>query len=603
VVEMRGMDTGLTGDTEEIESINWHTIKLLIPYLLEFKARIVLALLCLVLAKLASVVLPFILKHIVDDLGVDKLAIDALILIPLGLLAAYGVVRFANVFLGEVRDTLFGRVTERAMRRIGLKVFEHLHALDLDFHLNRRTGGLSRDIERGTTGISFLLRFMVFNIVPTVIEIAMVVGVLFWNYQAWYGIIIIVSVVLYVAFSVITTEWRTKYIREANEADSSSNTQAVDSLLNYETVKYFTNEKFEAQSYDKNLERWEDARRNNRLSLFALNAGQAFIIAASMTAAMILAAIDVSNKAMTIGDFVLINAFMMQIFIPLNVLGFVYREMKASMTNIEKMFGLLDKKPKVADKVGSIELVVSAGSISFKNVSFSYQKERNIINNISFQVPANKKIAIVGSSGAGKSTIMKLLFRFYDVTEGSIEIDGVDIRDVNQNSLRKHIGIVPQDTVLFNTSIFDNIRYGKITASDNEVWKAIELAHLKEFIEQLPNKEQTKVGERGLKLSGGEKQRVAIARAIIKQPRIMIFDEATSSLDSRSEQIILDAMKDVSAQQTTLVIAHRLSTIVDADEIVVLEKGEIVEQGQHQQLLAKKGHYSRLWELQKHSSV
>lgn len=599
---MRGMSTGITGNTENIETINWHTLKQLFPYLLEFKTRIFFALLCLVLAKLASVGMPFLLKHIVDDLDL-KGDIHSIISIPLALLVAYGLVRFANVLFGELRDTLFGRVTERAMRRIGLTVFEHLHALDLDFHLNRRTGGLSRDIERGTTGISFILRFMVFNIVPTFLEIGMVVAVLLWNYQVWYGVIIIVSVVLYIGFSVVTTEWRTQFIREANEADSSSNTRAVDSLLNYETVKYFTNEKYEAESYDENLARWEEARRNNRLSLFALNVGQAFIIAASMMAAMMLAAYDVAQHRMTIGDFVLINAFMMQIFVPLNFLGFIYREMKASFTNIEKMFSLLDKKPKVADKVDAKELQIHAGEVVFNHVNFSYQNEREIIKNLSFKVPANKKIAVVGSSGAGKSTIMKLLFRFYDVSSGSILIDGQDIRDISQHSLRTHIGIVPQDTVLFNTSIFDNIRYGKITATDAEVWNAIELAHLQDFILQLPDKEQTKVGERGLKLSGGEKQRVAIARAILKQPQIMIFDEATSSLDSRSEQLILKAIKTVSAKQTSLVIAHRLSTIIDADEIIVLEKGKIVEQGRHQDLLKLKGHYATLWDLQKHETA
>jgi ATP-binding cassette subfamily B protein len=609
---MRGMATGdTTEDRTDDQSINWSTIKQLIPYLLEFKVRIVLALACLVLAKLASVTMPFILKHIVDDLDTGATSSSPFILdflssstllIPLALLVAYGLVRFGNVLFGELRDTLFGRVTERAMRRVGLKVFEHLHALDLDYHLNRRTGGLSRDIERGTTGISFLLRFMVFNIVPTFLEIGMVVGVLMWNYDIWYGLIILVSVVSYISFSVFTTEWRTQFIREANDADSSSNTQAVDSLLNYETVKYFSNETHEAKNYDTNLARWESARRNNRLSLFALNGGQAFIIAASMTAAMVLAAIDVSNKEMTIGDFVLINAFMMQIFIPLNFLGFVYREMKASLTNIEKMFDILDQTPKIIDKDDAKDLKVTKGEVVFENVKFSYETEREILKGISFRVPENNKIAIVGSSGAGKSTIMKLLFRFYDVNAGRVLIDGQDIKAVSQHSLRKHIGIVPQDTVLFNTSIFDNIRYGNINASDQEIWKAIELAHLTSFIEQLPLKEKTKVGERGLKLSGGEKQRVAIARAILKKPKIMIFDEATSSLDSHSEQLILQAIKEVSSKQTSLVIAHRLSTIVDADEVVVLEQGQIVEQGKHEELLKKQGHYAKLWELQKHTN-
>lgn len=581
--------------------INWSVLKTLFPYLLEFRARIALAVVCLVMTKLASVGAPFILKYIVDDL--DASGVDDMITLPLALLLAYGVVRFSNVLFGELRDTLFGRVTERAMRRIGLKVFRHLHALDLDFHLNRRTGGLSRDIERGTNGISFLLRFMVFNILPTLLEIGLVIVLLLWNYEWLFALIVAVSVIAYIGFSVFATEWRLGFIREANQAESSSSTRTVDSLLNYETVKYFTNESFEAKSYDENLAQWEQARRKNRLSLFALNGGQSLIIAIAMTSAMVLAALRVSEGIMTLGDFVLINAFMMQVFMPLNFLGFVYREMKGSMTNIENMFALLDVQPKVADAEDAIELSVSHGEITFRDVHFHYAPEREIIKGIDFTVPAKQKVAIVGGSGAGKSTLFKLLFRFYDVSSGAICIDGQDIRHVTQDSLRRHIGVVPQDTVLFNSSLFENVRYGSIDATDEEVWSVIHMAHLSNFIAELPEKENTLVGERGLKLSGGEKQRVSIARALLKRPLIMVFDEATSSLDSQSEKIILTAIREISHQQTTLVIAHRLSTIKDADTIIVLDGGQIAEQGNHAELLKRNGLYARLWQIQRHESA
>lgn len=593
---MRSMRTDVAyGD------INWSTLKSLIPYLTEFKSRMALAVGCLVMAKLASVGLPFILKDIVD--GLDVSTATTPVVVPLALLVAYGLVRFSNVLFGELRDTLFGRITERAMRRIGLKVFQHLHALDLDFHLNRRTGGLSRDIERGTNGISFLLRFMVFNIVPTLLEIGLVVGLLWWNYNVWFALIVVLAVACYVAFSVIATEWRTRYVRAANRAESNSSTRSIDSLMNYETVKYFTNEEHEAHHYDVELANWEQARRKNRLSLFVLNGGQSFIIAAAMTAAMVLAALQVAEKAMTIGDFVLINAFMMQIFMPLNFLGFVYREMKGSMANIEAMFGLLDVVPKVVDANNAKPLEVHDGAIEFSDVHFQYQDDRHILQGVSLSIAAKSKVAIVGSSGAGKSTLAKLLFRFYDTTAGSVKIDGQDVRSVTQKSLRESIGVVPQDTVLFNTSLFENIRYGAIDATDEDVWQAIKMAHLDEFIRQLPKGAETVVGERGLKLSGGEKQRVAIARAILKRPPIMVFDEATSSLDSHSEQSILEAISEVSLQQTSVVIAHRLSTIVDADSIVVLDQGQVVEQGNHHELLASNGHYARLWDIQKQQQI
>ena len=575
---------------------NWSSLKDIIPYLFEFRLRIALAVLCLVGAKVASVGLPFILKHIVDSL--DAATPETVLVVPLALLVAYGLVRFSNVLFGEIRDTLFGRVTERAMRRIGHRVFVHLHYLDLGFHLNRRTGGLSRDIERGVNGISFLLRFMVFNIVPTFIEIGLVIGLLGWNYDFRFALIVFAAVACYVGFSVVATEWRTRFIREQNEAESRSSTRSVDSLLNFETVKYFTNENYEAQHYDHELADWERAKRRNRLTLFGLNGGQSFIISLATASAMILAAFQVADGRMTLGDFVLINALMMQIFMPLNFLGFVYREMKGSMANIEAMFKLLQNEPEVKDMPGAPDLVVGGGQVEFRAVNFAYNPDRTILHDLSFEVPARSKLAVVGGSGSGKSTIMKLLFRFYDVTGGEIRIDGQDIREVNQQSLRRAIGVVPQDTVLFNTSIYENIRYGDVDRSDEEVWQAIRAAHLEGFIAQLPDGERTMVGERGLKLSGGEKQRVAIARTLLKKPPILVFDEATSSLDSRSEQAILTAINQMSAEHTSLVIAHRLSTVVDADSILVLEHGRAVEQGTHTELLRRGGQYARMWALQ-----
>jgi ATP-binding cassette subfamily B protein len=580
----------------EIPRFNWRVTSLLLPYLFEFKLRIMLALACLILTKVASVYLPFILKNIVDTL--DTKAANDIILVPFALVAAYGAVRLTIVLFAEVRDTLFGRVTERAIRRIGLTVFEHLHCLDLDFHLNRQTGGLSRDIDRGTSGISFLMRFLVFNIVPTLIEIIMVIGILWFNYGIYFALITGGSIVSYVVYSVYATDWRTRFVRAANKADSSSNSRAIDSLLNYETVKYFTNEPYEAEAYDQQLADWEKAKIQNRLSLFALNGGQAVIIALSITAMLALAAHQVSHNKMTLGDFVLINAFMMQLFIPLNLLGFVYREIKGSLANIEHMFSLLLTKPKIVDVDNAKELLVTKGELSFEKVKFNYSGKRQVLNDITFTVKAGQKIAIVGDSGSGKSTLVKLLFRFYDCVQGTIKIDNQAIDQVSQASLRKAIGIVPQDPVLFNDTLFENIHYGDPSASKVDVERAIKLAYLSDFISALPDGAQTQVGERGLKLSGGEKQRVAIARTILKNPAILVFDEATSSLDSHSEKAILTAIKSVSKDHTTLVIAHRLSTIVDADHILVLRQGDIVEQGDHESLLAKNDYYASMWQLQ-----
>jgi ATP-binding cassette, subfamily B, heavy metal transporter len=590
----------------DIENLNmkWHVLRLLWPYLLEFRFRTILAFVCLGLAKLTSISLPFILKFIVDSLdeqlSTARGSIDQsmLVAVPLALIVAYGLARFFNVMFNEIRDTLFGRVTERTIRRLSLQTFEHLHGLDLEFHLNRRTGGLSRDIERGTSGINFLMRFMIFNIIPTVLELFIVVGIFLANYGPDFAGVIFLSIVCYGIFSIMATERRTRFIREVNEADSATNTRAIDSLLNHETVKYFTNEAYEARHYDVELATWEEAKRKNRLSLFALNSGQALIVSASMTFMLGLAANGVATGVMTLGDFVLVNAFMMQLFIPLNFMGFVYREIKGALANIEKMFSLLGEKPQVVDRPGAIELETAKPVVSFNHVDFAYQPERSILQQVNFNIGAGQKVAVVGASGSGKSTLVKLLFRFYDCTGGCIQINGVDIRDYSLRSLRRAIGIVPQDTVLFNDSIKENIRYGRPEATEDEIQKAIKLANLDTFILKLPKGLETVVGERGLKLSGGEKQRVAIARTILKGAPILVFDEATSSLDSNTEGAILKAIREIAAGHTSLVIAHRLSTVVDADMIVVLDQGHIVERGTHEGLLAQEGYYHRLWMIQ-----
>ncbi len=584
-------------DAEPGQVLDWSVLPRLWPYLRDHRRRIALAMACLLLAKGAILVIPFIMKHLVDGLNLESGA-QLAGSVALGLIAAYGVARLSSVLFAELRDTLFGRVTERAMRSLGLTVFRHVHQLDLGFHLERRTGGLARDIERGTSGVSFLLRFMVFNIVPTLFEIAVVVSVFLFSYGLSYALVTLVSVVAYGWFSFGATEWRTRFVREMNEADSASNTRAVDSLLNFETVKYFGNEAYEAQRYDEDLARWEQARRRNRLSLFGLNGGQALIIALAQTAIIGLAVLQVRTGQLTLGDFVLISQYMIQLFLPLGFLGFVYREMKGAMANIERLFGLLDVRPELADRPGAPALGVAGGGIRFEQVSFRYPAGRSILDRVSFEVPPGKKVAVVGASGAGKSTLVKLLFRFYDPSAGRILIDGQDIAEVTRESLRRAIGIVPQDTVLFNDTLLENLRYGKPGAPDAEVAEAASMAHLDEFLAQLPDGWQTRVGERGLKLSGGEKQRVSIARTILKRPPILVFDEATSSLDSRSEQAILKALREIALNHTSLVIAHRLSTVVDADRILVLDQGRIVEQGGHRELLASGGRYAALWAAQ-----
>jgi ATP-binding cassette subfamily B protein len=571
------------------------SVQTLWPYLMAFKGRVLLALLCLIAAKAATLLVPFALKEIVDTLDSGR---QALLVLPLALLLLYGGLRFATVFFGELRDALFGRVTEHAMRQLGLKVFQHLHQLELSFHLDRQTGGISRDIERGTNGLSFLMRFLMFNIVPTLLEILAVAVIFSLLFSPLYALITVVAVALYIFFTVYVTEWRNKFIREANQADNTTNSRAVDSLLNYETVKYFNNEQHEARIYDGFLASWEQARLKNRLSLLLLNSGQALLIALAVTALMYLAARDVVNAQLSLGELVMLNAYLIQLFLPLNFLGFVYREIRRALTDLENMLGLLTRKPAIVDAPDARPLQLQAATISFQQVSFRYQAERPILQQLSFQVPSGSKVAIVGASGAGKSTIARLLYRFYELESGQILVDGQDIRQLTLDSLRRAIAIVPQDTVLFNSSIRENIAYANPDASAAEIDRAIDLAHLRDFINSLPQGDQTQVGERGLKVSGGEKQRIAIARAILKGSPILIFDEATSSLDSQSEQAILSAMREVAKQHSSLVIAHRLSTVTDADQILVLQHGQLIEQGNHQQLLAANGSYARMWRQQ-----
>ena len=574
---------------------DWHTIATLLPYLWEFKGRVIIALLCLGIAKVATVWVPLVLKDIVDALDRSQLSVIAL---PLGLLLAYGLLRLASSAFGELRDVVFAKVTQRAIRRVALKVFRHLHALSLRFHLQRQTGGISRDIERGTRGISFLLSFMLFNILPTLAEIGLVALILLLNYDARFALITVGTIGVYIAYTLVVTEWRMKYRRQMNELDSRANTRAIDSLLNYETVKYFGNEDFEARRYDANLARWERAAIKNQTSLSLLNLGQGSIIAVGMTLLLILAAQQVVAQKMTIGDLVLVNAYLLQLYMPLGFLGFVYREIKHSLADMEKMFSLLDKHTEIADAPDARPLEVKQGRVHFERVDFGYHPERPILHQVDFEIPPGRKLAVVGHSGAGKSTLARLLFRFYDVDGGRILIDGQDIRQVQQRSLRAAIGIVPQDTVLFNDTLYYNISYAKPGADPEEVYRAARLAHIHDFIISLPEGYQTEVGERGLKLSGGEKQRVAIARAILKDPKILIFDEATSALDSQAEQAILQALAEIANRRTTLVIAHRLSTIVDADRILVMEHGRIIEAGEHAELLARGGAYARMWALQ-----
>ena len=589
----QGFNEDTTASTRYLISKLWWRLA---PILRVSRNRVALALLCLLGAKAGLLCIPFLLKALVDGLDTDsgQLAIHVILLLVL----AYGAARLTNTLFAELRDTLFGRVTEKAMHSISLQTFRHVHSLDVDYHLNRRTGGLARDIERGTNGISFLLRFFIFNIAPTLFEITMVAGILLVNYGAEYAAVIVVSVLLYGSFSFRATRWRTQYVREVNAADSDSNTRAVDSLLNYETVKYFNNEAFEAERYDVALDIWEQARRKNRLSLFALNGGQALIIAVSQTAMLGMAAMAVDEGSMTLGDFILVNQFMLQLFMPLGFLGFVYREIKAALANIERLFSVLEERVSIQSEPNAKALSVTEGRIHFAGVDFSYREGSEVLRRFTMDIAGGETVALVGSSGAGKSTVSKLLFRFYDPKGGAIEIDDTDIRSVSLESLRQAIAVVPQDCVLFNDSLRENIRYGRPSATDDEVDRAVEAAFLNEVVERLPDGLDTVVGERGLKLSGGERQRVSIARAVLKEADILIFDEATSSLDSHSEQAVMAAFRQLAGRHTALVIAHRLSTIVDADRIVVIDRGAVIEEGTHASLLAASGKYAELWQIQ-----
>lgn len=585
---------GPKAPTKGFGSRDWAAIAALMPYLLAFKGRVVVAMGCLILAKLANVGVPLLLKQIIDRLTPGQGAL----LVPLALVLAYGALRFSTTLFNELRDGVFAKVTQRAIRRIALSVFQHLHALNLRFHLERHTGGLSRDIERGTRGIESLLRFTLFSIFPTLVEMLMVAVILAWKYDLWFAVITLVTLGVYIALTVVITEWRTHFRRRMNELDSRANARAVDSLLNYETVKYFGNEAWEAQRYDENLAHWEEAAVKSQTSLALLNIVQSLIIGAGSVLLMLRAAEGVAHGRLTVGDLVLINALLLQLYLPLNFLGVVYREIKQSLTDMDRLFRLLTVETEIQDRPDASPLHIAGGELRFQNVDFAYDSRRPILHQVNFVIPAGHKVAVVGSSGAGKSTLSRLLFRFYEIGQGQILIDGQDIRQVTQASLRAAIGIVPQDTVLFNDTLYANIAYGRTEASREEVLRAAQAAHIHDFIESLPEKYDTQVGERGLKLSGGEKQRVAIARTLLKSPRILVFDEATSALDSHFEREIQEELASMARHHTTLVIAHRLSTIIDADQILVMEQGRIVERGTHVQLLEQAGRYAELWAMQ-----
>jgi ATP-binding cassette subfamily B protein len=569
-------------------------IRSLLPYLWEFKWRVALALTFLVSAKFANVGVPLVMKQIVDALDSRQ----AVLVLPLALLAMYGLLRMSTTLFAELRDIVFVRVAKRAIRRVALQVFRHLHALSLRFHLDRQTGGLTRDIERGTRGISTLLNYMLFSILPVILEFGLVAAVLLAKFDWRFPAVTFLAVAVYMTFTILVTDWRMDFRRRSNELDSKANTRAIDSLLNYETVKYFNNEEWEARRYDENLRKFESAEVKNEASLGVLNIGQSAIIAVAVTLLMILAAQGVVAGSLTLGDLVLVNGLLIQLYIPLNFLGMVYREVKQSLTDMDRMFRLLDVNREVQDQPGAPELPPGEAAVRFEHVDFSYDPKRQILFDLSFEIPAGKTVAVVGHSGSGKSTLSRLLFRFYDVSGGRITINGRDVREVTQRSVRAAIGIVPQDTVLFNDSIYYNIAYGDPEATHEQVIQATKAAHIHEFIESLPDGYAAAVGERGLKLSGGEKQRVAIARAILKNPRIFIFDEATSALDSRAEKAIQAELERIARERTTLVIAHRLSTVVDADQILVMDHGRIVERGSHRELLAQGGAYAQMWALQ-----
>ena len=587
---------------------DWTTLRRLLPYLWHYKWRVVAALAFMVAAKLANVGVPVLLKHLIDAMTPNLAQPQTLLVVPVALLMVYGVLRLSVSAFTELRELVFAKATQGAARQIALETFQHLHSLSLRFHLERQTGGMTRDIERGVRGIESLISYSLYSIVPTLIEVVLVLSILGWTFDVWFALITLAALAIYIFFTVTVTEWRTQFRRQANEFDSAAHTKAVDSLLNYETVKYFNNEGFEAQRYDRSLDQLRRARLKAQTSLSLLNTGQQLIIAVALIAMLWRATQGVVEGRMTLGDLVMVNAFMIQLYIPLNFLGVIYREIKQSLTDLDRMFRLLEKEREVDDQAGAPDLSLAGSpTVRFENVHFAYEADRPILQGLSFEIPAGKTVAVVGSSGAGKSTLARLMYRFYDVPNdqalnGRITIDGQDIRSVTQSSLRRAIGIVPQDTVLFNDTVAYNIAYGRPGATQAEVEEAARQARIHGFIASTPKGYQTMVGERGLKLSGGEKQRVAIARTLLKNPPILIFDEATSALDSANERAIQAELQSVAHNKTTLVIAHRLSTVVDAHEILVLDAGQVVERGTHAQLLALQGRYARMWSLQQSSS-
>ncbi|MBT7308923.1 MAG: ABC transporter ATP-binding protein/permease [Gammaproteobacteria bacterium] len=584
-------NTRMPSDTRQ----DWRTIKSLLPYLWNYRFRAGLAISSLILSKLANVSVPLILKEIVDTFDQNH---EAVLVLPLALLVGYGLMRAGSALFNELRDAIFAKVRHGIVREISIHFMAHLHNLSLRFHLDRKTGGITRDMERGTRSISSLFNMLLFNIIPTLVEVTLIAAILLVNYNPWFAIVTFTTVAIYIFTTFLITNWRMKFRVTMNLRDTEASSQAVDSLINYETVKYFGNERYELDQYDQQMHEWETAAVKSQTSMSALNFIQAFIIAIGVTITMVMAGQGVVAGEMSLGDLVLVNTFLLQLFIPLGFLGVVYSQIKHSLSDIDMMFQLLEKRPEIIDHPNATTLKPGRGAIEFRNVSFSYNPDRPILHDLSFSVPAGKKVAVVGQSGSGKSTLARLLFRFYEVGEGSISINETNIATVTQQSLRAAIGIVPQDTVLFNHTIGYNIEYASPGASQSQIEEAARMANIDDFINQLPQGYETTVGERGLKLSGGEKQRIAIARAILKNPPIMIFDEATSSLDSAAEKVINDALQEITTQHTTLVIAHRLSTIADADEILVMEAGRIVERGSHRMLLERGGQYAKMWRMQ-----
>ena len=589
---------GLAAAAAQPPRSDWGTLAKLLPYLWRYRWRVGIALGFLIAAKMANVSVPLLLKYLIDALSIKPGDPTALLVVPAGLLLAYGALRLTTSLFTELRELIFAKATEGTARSISLQVFRHLHALSLRFHLERQTGGMTRDIERGTRAVHSLISYSLYSIVPTLIEVTMVLTLLAVKFDAWFAWITITALVFYITFTITVTEWRTQFRKQMNELDSTAHSRAIDSLLNYETVKYFNNEEFEAKRYDENLEKLRRAALKSQSTLSLLNTGQQLIIAAALIAMLWRATVGVVEGRMTLGDLVMVNAFMIQLYIPLNFLGVIYREIKQALTDLDKMFTLLERNREVDDVAGAKALAVTAGHVRFEHVSFAYDPARPILQDVSFDIPPGKTVAIVGPSGAGKSTLARLLYRFYDINAGAITIDGQELRSVTQTSLRSAIGIVPQDTVLFNDTVEYNIAYGRPGAGRAEVENAAKAAHIHGFISATPKGYDTMVGERGLKLSGGEKQRVAIARTLLKNPPVLIFDEATSALDSANERAIQAELRAVSQGKTALVIAHRLSTVVDAHEIVVLEAGRVVERGPHADLLARGGRYAEMWRLQ-----